>query len=151
MWIPNPLSQGSRIYLLFDPTHLFKNIYNNFRNKENFIYHSIVNKEETDVTLASFAHIRELFDIEKGNRPKMMAHKLSEKVINPFSIEKTNVRLADACFHESTIKALEYFGEHGYPWPTHGRMFIVGHGLPSFFTYCRNPTSLQKLVEPNEC
>ena len=24
MWIPNPLSQGNRIYLLFDPTHLFK-------------------------------------------------------------------------------------------------------------------------------
>ena len=74
----------------------------------------MVNKEETDVTLASFAHIRELFDFEKGKRPKM-AHKLSEKVINPFSIEKINVRLADACFHESTIKALEYFGDHGYP------------------------------------
>ena len=44
-----------------------------------------------------------------------MAHKLSEKVINPFSIEKTIVRLADACFHESTIKALEYFRDHGYP------------------------------------
>ena len=114
MWIPNPLSQGNRIYMHFDPTHLFKNIYNNFRNKENFICPSMVNKEETDVTLASFAHIRELFGIEKGKRPKM-AHKLSEKVINPFSVEKTNVRLADACFHESTIKALEYFGDHGYP------------------------------------
>ena len=29
--------------------------------------------------------------------------------------EKTNVRLADACFHESTTKTLEYFGKHGYP------------------------------------
>ena len=114
MWIPNPLSQGNRIYLLFDPTHLFENIYNNFRNKENFICPSMANKEETDVTLVSFAHIRELFDIEKGKRPKM-AHKLSEKVINPFSVEKTNVRLADDCFHESTIKALEYFADHGYP------------------------------------
>ena len=44
-----------------------------------------------------------------------MAYELSDKLLNPFSIEKTNVRLADACFHESFIKALEYFGKHGYP------------------------------------
>ena len=61
MWVPNPLSPGNRIFLLFDPTHLFKNIYNNFRTKENFICPSMTNDQESDVTLASFAHIRELF------------------------------------------------------------------------------------------
>lgn len=25
-WIPNPINSGNRIFLLFDPTHLFKNI-----------------------------------------------------------------------------------------------------------------------------
>ena len=29
-WVPNPLSPGKRISLLFDTTHLFKNVYNNF-------------------------------------------------------------------------------------------------------------------------
>ena len=43
-----------------------------------------------------------------------MTHKLCHKVINPTSMEKTNVRLADACFHESTIHALKYYGEHGW-------------------------------------
>ena len=55
MWVPNPLSPGNRIFLLFDPTHLFKNIYNNFRTKENFICPSMTNDQESDVTLASFA------------------------------------------------------------------------------------------------
>ena len=27
MWVPNPLSPGNRIFLLLDPTHLFKNIF----------------------------------------------------------------------------------------------------------------------------
>ena len=43
-----------------------------------------------------------------------MAYKLSDKVLNPESIEKTNVSLADACFHESTIYALKYYAKHGY-------------------------------------
>ena len=43
------------------------------------------------------------------------AHKLTEKVLHPPSIEKTNVKLADACFHESTIDALKYYAPRGYP------------------------------------
>ena len=44
-----------------------------------------------------------------------IAHRLTEKVFHPTSIEKTNVKLADTVFHESTINALQYFGENGYP------------------------------------
>ena len=44
-----------------------------------------------------------------------MAHKITDKVINPVSIEKTNVHLADACFHNSTINALRYYAKNGYP------------------------------------
>ena len=36
LWIPNPLDSGNRIFLLFDPTHLFKNFYSNFINKKYF-------------------------------------------------------------------------------------------------------------------
>ena len=44
-----------------------------------------------------------------------MAHKLNKKMLNPTSIEKTNVGLANACFHESTINALRFYSTQGYP------------------------------------
>ena len=37
-------------------------------------------------------------------------HKLNDKVLNPLALEKTNVMLAQSCFHESTINALRYYG-----------------------------------------
>ena len=40
-----------------------------------------------------------------------IAHKLSDKVMNPLALEKTNVMLADAAFHESTVNALKEFGK----------------------------------------
>ena len=43
-----------------------------------------------------------------------MAYKLNEQVLHPQSTEKTNVKLADAAFHESTINALTYYAAHGY-------------------------------------
>ena len=35
-------------------------------------------------------------------------------MLRPTSIEKTDVGLADSCFHESTINALRYYSNHGY-------------------------------------
>ena len=46
--IPNPFNLEKQIFLLFDPVHLFKNIYNNFRSKELFICPSLVNCDITD-------------------------------------------------------------------------------------------------------
>ena len=43
-----------------------------------------------------------------------MAHKLNKKMLNPTSIEKSNVGLANSCFHESTINALRYYSTRGY-------------------------------------
>ena len=37
------------------------------------------------------------------------------KVLNPQVIEKTDVKLADACYHESIINALEYYSNNGFP------------------------------------
>ena len=62
-------------------------------------------------------------DIEIGN-PVKIAHKLNDKVLNPRSLEKTNVRLADALFHESTINGLEYYGKNGFPYFTHTAKFL---------------------------
>lgn len=38
-----------------------------------------------------------------------VAHKLTEKVLSPHSIEKTNVMLAERLFHDSTIAGLEFY------------------------------------------
>ena len=63
---------------------------------------------------ANCAHIRQLYDLVSTKVVKM-AHKITDKAINPVSIEKTNVHLADACFHNSTINALRYYAKNGYP------------------------------------
>ena len=53
----------------------------------------------------NFAHVRQLQQIEMGD-PLKIAHKLSDKVISPLAMEKTNVMLADALFDESTINSI---------------------------------------------
>lgn len=44
-----------------------------------------------------------------------MAYKLTEKVLRPSTMERMNASLSDAFFHESTISALRYYSENGYP------------------------------------
>ena len=43
-----------------------------------------------------------------------MAYRFSDKVLNPATIERTDVSLANACFHESTIHGLKYYSKHGF-------------------------------------
>ena len=47
-------------------------------------------------------------------KPLRKAYRLSDKVLSPSNIEKTNVFLADSLFHESTINGLRYYGERGH-------------------------------------
>ena len=117
--IPNPYQDGKKIFLLFDSTHLLKNIYHNFRGKECFVcpppnFSSDDASSKTNL-YPNFAHVRELQHVEMG-KPIKIAHKLNDKVINPRALEKTNVKLADALFHESTINALEYYAKNGFPY-----------------------------------
>ena len=58
-------------------------------------------------------HIRNVYNLELGKAPKI-AHRLSDKVLNPATIEKTNVSLADSLFHESTIAALRTYAEDNH-------------------------------------
>jgi hypothetical protein len=110
-YIMNPYKAGSRIFLLFDSVHIFKNVFNNFLNRKNFKCPAFGG---TDVS-ASFHHVEELYQKEKGN-PIKYAHKLSDKVIAPKPIERTKVELADRFFHDSTIAGLEHFCQEGAPW-----------------------------------
>ena len=125
--IPNPFQDGKKIFLLFDTTHLLKNIYHNFRNKETFIcppFNFGLDDSPSKFNIhPNFAHVRQLQDIEIGH-PVKIAHKLNDKVLNPRSLEKTNVRLADALFHERTINGLEYYSKNGFPHFQHTANFL---------------------------
>ncbi len=100
-----------RFFLLFDSVHNFKNIYNNFLTRGSF---QCPDFGEQKIGQPLFIHLKQLYDLECGKTIKM-AYLLTDKVLNPSSIEKTNVKLADALFHESTIGALEYYSHNGYP------------------------------------
>ena len=71
-----------------------------------------VNDDET--ILANSGHVKQLYYLELG-KPVKMAHTLNDKILNPSSLEKTSVNLADSFFHESTINALAYYANNGYP------------------------------------
>ena len=44
-----------------------------------------------------------------------MAFKLNGRCLNPQPIERVNVNLAASVFDESTINAMQWYSEHGYP------------------------------------
>lgn len=109
--IPNPLDAQQPLFLLFDAVHNFKNIYNNFIVRGTF---NCPPFSGAKIGKPSFKHIEKVYTSELG-KPLKMAHKLKDIVIRPLSIEKTNVKLADAAFHESTINALEFYSKNGHP------------------------------------
>ena len=116
--IPHPTIPDEVLFLLFDAVHNFKNVYNNFVTRKEFVYPAIENANadgsRPPEKKALFAHIAHLYNMELG-KPVKLAYKLSEKVLNPTNIEKTNVLLADSCFHESTIAGLRFYANNGYP------------------------------------
>ena len=46
-------------------------------------------------------------------KPLKIAHRLTETVLQPKTIEKVNVKSALSIFHESTLSALKHFGFNG--------------------------------------
>ena len=97
--VSNPIN-GGIFFLLFDPTHIIKNIYNNFLSRKNF-----------ELLFSPFVPIAiraKFFDIEtvynnECQKPLRIAHQLTETVLNPKTIKKVNVKLAMAVLHESTV------------------------------------------------
>ncbi len=112
--IQNPYDQQGTIRLLFDTVHIFKNFYSNFLNYNILDFPEFVRSGEIVMLQARFDDIKKLYDLEIC-KPERMAHKLNKKMLDPSSIEKTNVALANACFHESTINGLLYYSKRGFP------------------------------------
>ena len=108
--IPNPLDVKQPLFLLFECVHNFKNIYNNFLVQGAFNCPLFLGSK---IGKPSVKHIEKMYTMELG-KPLKMAHELKDKVIHPMFIEKTNVKLADAAFHESTINTLEFYSKNGH-------------------------------------
>ena len=107
--IPNKYTDG-KIFLIFDPTHIIKNIYNNLVNRRVFEMPCMTPILDTPLT-ASFADIEKVYNLE-CQKPLRIAHRLTETVLKPNSIETVNVKLALAVFHESTVIGLKEYGFH---------------------------------------
>ena len=101
---------GGKIFLVFDPTHVIKYIYNNLLSRNIFKLPAILPLVPNIIT-ANFADVKAVFSNEY-HKLLRIAHKLSETVLHPKTIEKVNVKLALSLLHESTITALKQY-EYG--------------------------------------
>ena len=108
--IPHPLQEDAYIFLVLDPTHCLKNIFNNFERRKYFSWpiHPPISENSGN---ASFYHLSDLCEIESSMAIRM-AHKLNYRMLNPSAIEKSSLKFACSVFHESTRNALIYYAEH---------------------------------------
>ena len=88
--IPHPTKPDELLFLLFDFTHNFKNIFNNFLNR-NMFYIPTQGFEKTlgQVCSPCFNHIKKIYMIEE-NKTLKVAHKLKKVSLNPSSIGRTS-------------------------------------------------------------
>jgi hypothetical protein len=98
---------GQPIFLVFDPVHDLKNVYNNFQARKVFECPSM-DQNLPDGCRADFKDIVDLHSLEAPMALRK-AHKLSPAVLDPKSIEKTSVKLAVSVFCESTRDALNFY------------------------------------------
>ena len=99
------------IFLIFDPVHDLKNVYNNFQSRKLFECPEF-GRNLPSGCVADFNHVVELYNYEAVSALKK-SHKLTPSVLNPRSIEKTSVKLATSLFSESTRDALRFYSIRG--------------------------------------
>ena len=102
---------GKPVYLIFDPVHNFKNLYNNFQKRK--IFKIPLNNDK--IIQPSFVHIEKLFDLEKQMTMRK-AFKLTETSIRPNNIDRLSTKHASAIFSETTRDALIYYSSSNPSW-----------------------------------
>ena len=107
--VVNPES-GQPMFLIFDPVHDLKNVYNNFQSRKHFECPPM-NRNLPTGCVADFKDIADLYNMESSMSLKK-AHRLSTACLYPKSIEKTSVKLATSVISESTRDALRYYSTH---------------------------------------
>jgi len=103
------------VFLIFDPVHDIKNVYNNFLSRKIFNCPPFVGNLPNGCK-AKFQDVVDLYNMEATMSLKK-AHRLSPATLDPKSIEKTSVKLATAVFCESTRDALQFYATNeGKDW-----------------------------------
>ena len=90
--IDHPCIKGERLFLLFDPTHNIKNVYNNWLTKSTFTFPNA----HCDLLRAKHAHfsnIKQLYAKEE-NFVLKIGHRLKKAALDPNNIQKTSPQLA---------------------------------------------------------
>lgn len=95
------------VFLIFDPVHDLKNVYNNFQSRKTFTCPPMTSELPSGCT-AKFKDIVDLYNLESTSSLKK-AHRLTPSTLDPKSIEKTSVKLAISVFCESTRDALRFY------------------------------------------
>lgn len=106
VFVKNPHT-GQPLFLIFDPVHNLKNIYNNFQSRKLFECPALPDTLPNGCT-ARFGDIVELYNHESGMSLRK-AFNLSSTVISPKSIEKVSVKLACSLFSPSTRDAMAFY------------------------------------------
>ena len=91
--IPHPTNHGKRLYMLFDPTHNLKNVFNNWTNKTLFRYPTDFEDVLHAGGVADFRHIKALFFKEEA-KPLKIAYLLNKNSLTPNSIARTSPKHA---------------------------------------------------------
>jgi hypothetical protein len=98
------------IYLISDPIHDLKNVYNNFQSRKLFHCPQMTLNLPNGCT-ANFQHIVDLFNMESTMSLKK-GHRLTPAALEPKSIEKVSVKLATTVFCESTRDVLQFYASN---------------------------------------
>lgn len=104
----NPHDPSKKLFLLIDPVHTLKNIYNNFQKRSVFKFH-----ENSSFPRADFCHVKQMYEIE-SDMALRKAHKLNRMVLNPTNIQRTSAKHVFSLFHDSTIAALRYYSNRDH-------------------------------------
>ena len=101
---------GQLLFLIIDPVHTLKNVYNNFQSRKIFQCPSL-NVDLPNGCSADFNLVVQLYNLEE-TMPLNKGHALRQATLQPKSIEKTSVKLAVSVFCDSTRDALVFYSEH---------------------------------------
>ena len=95
--IPHPYIDGDLLFLTFDPTHNFKNVYNNWVNRKIFTLPKLseftTSESEREFVVANFHQVKKLY-VEEESKNLKIAHKLTSTCLEPTSIQRTSPRHA---------------------------------------------------------
>jgi len=101
---------GQLLFLIIDPVHTLKNVYNNFQSR-NIFKCSPLDVELPNGCSADFSHVVQLYNLE-DTMPLKKGHALRQATLQPKSTEKTSMKLAVSVFCDSTRDALLFYSEH---------------------------------------